>query len=141
MYPFVATAIVAALISAFGTWRVEEWRYGNKEKERIEAVLVEQQRQAKETFQKSEHVIAASNAGVVRLVALGNAADSARSALDSLRLQSAMRLQASTVSLDACTANAATLNKLFLTSGADLVRMGKVADIWANYAQTVNEAR
>lgn len=37
MYAFIATALIAAVLAGAGTWRVQDWRYAAKEKERIEA--------------------------------------------------------------------------------------------------------
>ena len=37
MYTYLVTALIAASMAAFGTWRVEEWRHDAQEKERIEA--------------------------------------------------------------------------------------------------------
>jgi len=37
MYTYLATALIAAAMAAFGTWRVEEWRYAAMERDRIEA--------------------------------------------------------------------------------------------------------
>jgi hypothetical protein len=36
MYVYVAIAIIAALSAATGTWKVQEWRYGAKEAQRLE---------------------------------------------------------------------------------------------------------
>lgn len=40
MYTYAATALLAAAIAATGTWKIEEWRYGAKEKARAEQELV-----------------------------------------------------------------------------------------------------
>jgi hypothetical protein len=37
MYTYVITALVAALLSGIGAWRVQEWRHDALDKERIEA--------------------------------------------------------------------------------------------------------
>jgi len=37
IYTYVATALIAALLSAAGTWQVQGWRFAAKEKERLEA--------------------------------------------------------------------------------------------------------
>lgn len=39
MYVYVAVALIAAFLSGAGTWRVQDWRYAAKDKERIEAAL------------------------------------------------------------------------------------------------------
>jgi len=38
MYLYLAAAVAIAVASAFGTWQVQEWRYGAKEADRLEAV-------------------------------------------------------------------------------------------------------
>jgi hypothetical protein len=47
MYLYLAVAIFAALSAAAGTWRVQEWRYGAKEAERMEAVKRDRMRAEK----------------------------------------------------------------------------------------------
>lgn len=37
IYTHVAAALLAAALAATGTWRVQEWRYGAKEAERLAA--------------------------------------------------------------------------------------------------------
>lgn len=47
MYTYLAVALVAAAISAVGTWNVQTWRFDSKEKQRIQA-------EAKEAFRRAE---------------------------------------------------------------------------------------
>lgn len=47
MYVYVAVALIAAFLSGAGTWRVQDWRYAAKEKERLEAVARERMRAEK----------------------------------------------------------------------------------------------
>lgn len=37
MYLYVAVALLAAFLSGAGTWKVQDWRYAAKDKERMEA--------------------------------------------------------------------------------------------------------
>lgn len=37
MYVYVAVALLAAFLSGAGTWKVQDWRYAAKDKERMEA--------------------------------------------------------------------------------------------------------
>jgi len=47
MYVYIAIAIIAAALSGAGTWRVQDWRYGAKEKDRLEAVARDRMRAEK----------------------------------------------------------------------------------------------
>lgn len=49
MINFVYVALISAILSAIGTWRVEEWRFAANEKDRIEL-------QAKETARKADKI-------------------------------------------------------------------------------------
>lgn len=39
LYPYIAVALIAAILSGSGVWKVQSWRYAAKEKERQEEVL------------------------------------------------------------------------------------------------------
>lgn len=139
---WVYLALVLGVFAAGATsaFKIQECRYSAKERDRVEQNLVAERLQAKETFQKSEHVISAQNAGTARLASLVRSVADAHSQLDSLRDTASMRLQASATSLDACTANANTLNVVFTQCAGRLQEVAVIADIWAIYAQTVNES-
>lgn len=48
MYVYVAIAIFAALSASFGTWKVQDWRYAAKDKERLEAQAEKRRMDAKQ---------------------------------------------------------------------------------------------
>jgi Ribonuclease G/E len=47
LYVYLAAAIAVATASAAGTWQVQDWRYGAKERERLEAVERDRRRAEK----------------------------------------------------------------------------------------------
>lgn len=47
IYTHLAAALIAASAAAFGTWQIQEWRYGSKEAERLEAVARDRMRAEK----------------------------------------------------------------------------------------------
>lgn len=38
IYTYLATALLSALLAFGGAWKVQDWRFGAKEKERLEAI-------------------------------------------------------------------------------------------------------
>lgn len=49
MQIYIAIALISAVLSGFGTWEVQGWRYAAKEKERI-------QQEQKDALRRAEHV-------------------------------------------------------------------------------------
>lgn len=47
IYTHLAAALIAASAAAFGTWQIQEWRYGAKESERLEEVARDRMRAEK----------------------------------------------------------------------------------------------
>ncbi|BEP93219.1 hypothetical protein GmRootA79_16030 [Acidovorax sp. A79] len=47
LYPYVAAGLVAAALASAGTWRLQEWRHGAKEAQRLE--LARQAEEARQT--------------------------------------------------------------------------------------------
>ena len=47
MYIYVAIALIAAVLSGASTWRVQDWRYAAKDKERLEATARDRMRAEK----------------------------------------------------------------------------------------------
>lgn len=140
IYNYAIVALIAASIAGVGTWRVEEWRWTAKEVKREQQVLADQQRIAKETFRKSEKVIAAQNASAARMVSLNRAAASSRDALGSLQYTSEVQRRAAADSLSTCTANAATVDLVFGKCGVALQRVAADADLWASTAVMLHDA-
>ncbi|KAB2906629.1 MAG: hypothetical protein F9K35_00700 [Burkholderiaceae bacterium] len=52
LYTYVATAILAAALSAWGTWSVQAWRYGAKEAKRLQVAQVAEE--ARQTDAKQQ---------------------------------------------------------------------------------------
>ena len=85
MYTYVATAILAAALSATGTWKVQQWRMDAKEKEHVEQILDAERRAAAKALRNQETVIAAQSEAARRATDLRRDAAGARAAADGLR--------------------------------------------------------
>ena len=140
LYTYVATALIAASLAATGAWKVQDWRYNAKEKERAEQQLENERMAAKSALRNSENVIAAQNEAQARARRNRLDADGARATADGLR-DDIMRTRAeAATSLDACTLRANTLSELFGTVEAAGRGMAEKAGLHASDAQTLMEA-
>ena len=140
LYTYVATALIAASLAATGAWKVQDWRYNAKEKERAEQQLENERMAAKSALRNSENVIAAQNEAQARARVLRLDAAGSRAAADGLR-DDIMRTRAeAATSLDACTLRANTLSELFGTVEAAGRGMAEKAGLHASDAQTLMEA-
>lgn len=78
LYTYAATALVAAALASTGTWKVQEWRWGNKEAARL---VAEQQAEAArqlEARHQREAADAAAGKHAARVAALSNQLGDAR---------------------------------------------------------------
>lgn len=141
LYIYVAVLLAAVSAGGFSGWKVHSLLQATKERDYAQQVLVDQQRQAAETFRRSERVIAAQSAGTARMASLIRDVGSARDALDGLRIESERGLRAAASSLAACTAYGATQSVVLLELGKQATEIAASADVWANYARTVNESK
>ena len=141
MYLYVATAILAAILSAIGTFKVQDWRYGNKEAERISQVLENNRLNRVKERGDAANVIGAMNAANQRAKDSAVAAADASAAVDGLRdeLDRIKRgLPGST--LDACRQNAATLATVFEQCSREYKAMGGYAEGHADDTLTLEQA-
>lgn len=114
IYTYLLAAIVSAALSGWGVWQVQDWRYGNKEAERISQVL-EDNRLNRVTEQKqAKTVIGAINEARKREATARDDAAGAQSERDKLR-NDLDKLKSSLPGLtpDACRERAATVTELF----------------------------
>lgn len=97
LYTYVATALAAAAFASAGTWRVQEWRWGNKEAARL---VAEQQAEAARqaaALQQRQAADAAAGKHAARVAALSNQLGDARAQI--ARLSDRQCLDAGTVRL------------------------------------------
>jgi len=140
MYTYVIAMLVSAALAGVGAWNVQNWRYGNKEKARVEQVLDTEKEQRKFDNKRSGNVIAAQNAAAGRVASLRADAALARSELDGLRQLSDAAIAQSRSSLDACNITAATHAELFANCAARYQDLGVKADAHASDVKTLMDA-
>lgn len=140
--PFSPSLLIAALIAAaaFGSaWKIQDWRFTAKEKERVEQQLENERLAAKAATAEKNREIAARDAATNRERILRMDAANARSAADGLRsdLSTFMRETASNDA--ACIARANTLGKLLGAVEEAGRAMAQVADHHANDVKTLTD--
>lgn len=97
--------IIAAVIAAssfLGGWTIQSWRYGAKEKDRVEQELVDQRNAATTAIRRTETVIQAQSAATVRDAALRRDAAGARDESDRLRTSRDEAVRIAAASHNAC---------------------------------------
>lgn len=135
--------IIAALIAVagFGTaWKVQDWRYNAKEKERAEQQLEKERIAAKAAIRRAEAVIEAQNAATNRERDLRGAAAGARAALVGLSDATDTAMRGAAASHAACLERTDTLGELLGTVAQAGAGMAEKADRHASDAQTLTDA-
>lgn len=140
IYTHVAAAILAAAIAATGAWKIQNWRFDAKEKERVEQQLESERLRAKANLRNAENVIAAQNAAASRISQLRLDAAGARATADGLRTSISGALSAAANDHAACVERANTLGELLVTVEEAGRGMAEKADLHANDALKVIEA-
>lgn len=140
MYTYVATAILAAALSATGTWKVQQWRMDAKEKEHVEQILDAERRAAAKALRNQETVIAAQSEAARRAADLRRDAAGSRDALVGLSHATDQTLRDAAASLDACTDSASKLKVVFLECSRNYEEVARDADNWENDAVMLRDA-
>ena len=113
IYTYVLATIVSAALSGWGVWNVQEWRYGNKEAERIAQVLEDNRLNRVEEQKQSKTVIGAINEARKRETTARDDAAGALSERDKLRDDlDKLKSDLPSLTADACRERADTLNQL-----------------------------
>lgn len=140
MYTYVATALIAATVAATGAWKIQNWRFDAKEKERVEQQLESERLRAKANLRNAENVIAAQNAAASRISQLRLDAAGARATADGLRTSISTALSRADNDLAACTDTANSIGKLLDQCGTAYQELGAVADGHASDVKTLIDA-
>lgn len=117
----IATASAATGFA--GAWKIQSWRADAREKQIVEQQLENERLVAKTITRQQTAVIAATDAGAARGIALRRDVDAGRTALVGLHDATAAALRAAESSHAACTERAAALAELsnaMADAGADL---------------------
>ena len=128
MYTYLATALISAALAASGTYKIQQWKFDSKEKDRAEQELSNVRLSAATAVRRIDTVSQAQSAAAIRSDVLRRSADASRTALDGLRESSTSALRAAATSLDASTATIATYDRLLGQCGREYQELGAVAD-------------
>lgn len=140
LYQQVFFAIVVASVASIGTWKVQNWRHGAKETERVEAQLEVVQANAATSVRRLDRVIDSQSASASRMGALRTAAESARAERDGLLLDlAASQQRLASQPKEACIERAAALNDVFEQCTKRHLEVAEKADRHASDVKTLSD--
>lgn len=132
-------AIVSALISGLGVYKIQEWRMDAKEKAHVEQELADERQAAADRSELQRIAAQAVRNGVEREVALRTSAAGASRALVGLSGAVDTTLRDAATSLGACTDRAATLGGLLVDSERDYIETAAKAGRHASDVKTCHD--
>ena len=114
MYAYLLAAIVSAALSGIGVWKIQDWRYGSKEADRVTAAREKEKLDRLVENRLSGNVIGALNEAKKRESAARDAAAGALSERDSLHNDLAkLRNDLPGISANACKERVKALTEVF----------------------------
>lgn len=128
IYTHAAAAILAGAIAATGAWKIQNWRFDAKEKERAELQLENERLAAKTALRRVEAVVTAQNAAAIRERDLRNDAAGARAALVGLSNATDAAMRDAATSHGACLERTSALGELLGTVAQAGAGMAEKAD-------------
>jgi hypothetical protein len=141
MYTYLLAAIISAALSGIGVWKVQDWRYGAKEADRITAAREKEKLDRLVENRLSGNVIGALNDAKKREATARGAAADALSERDSLHDDLAkLRNDLPSISANACKERVATLSQLFDQCAGAYQGMAETAQRHANDTLTLEQA-
>lgn len=136
-----AILVLVSCAATGGTvWVAQDWRYGAKEKERVEQQLELQRYAAKSAIIQQRTVIAAQNEAQARARALRLDADGSRAALVGLYNAADAAMRAAAASHDACLVRADSFRIVLNQCGEAYQELGAVAGRHASDVKTLTDA-
>lgn len=132
-------AISSAATGFAGAWKIQSWRADAREKEYAEQALENERLVAKTITRQQTAVIAATDAGTARSIALRRDADAGRAALLGLHDATAAALRTAESSQAACLDRAATLAELLDTMASAGGELAAKAGRHASDVQTLTD--
>lgn len=132
-------AIVSALISGLGVYKIQEWRMDAKEKAHVEQELADERQAAADRSELQRIAARAVRKGVEREVALRASAAGASLALVGLSGAVDTTLRDAATSLGACTDRATTLGGLLVDSERDYIETSAKAGRHASDVKTCHD--
>lgn len=132
-------AIVSALISGLGVYKIQEWRMDAKEKAHVEQELADERQAAADRSELQRIAAQAVRKGVEREVALRTSAAGASRALVGLSGAVDTTLRDAATSLGACTDRATALGGLLVDSERDYIETAAKAGRHASDVKTCHD--
>lgn len=132
-------AIVSALISGLGVYKIQEWRMDAKEKAHVEQELADERQAAADRSELQRIAAQAVRNGVEREVALRTSAAGASRALVGLSGAVDTTLRDAATSLGACTDRATALGGLLVDSERDYIETAAKAGRHASDVKTCHD--
>ena len=132
-------AIVSALISGLGVYKIQEWRMDAKEKAHVEQELADERQAAADRSELQRIAAQAVRKGVEREVALRTSAAGASLALVGLSGAVDTTLRDAATSLGACTDRATALGGLLVDSERDYIETSAKAGRHASDVKTCHD--
>lgn len=132
-------AIVSALISGLGVYKIQEWRMDAKEKAHVEQELADERQAATDRSELQRIAAQAVRKGVEREVALRTSAAGASRALVGLSGAVDTTLRDAATSLGACTDRATALGGLLVDSERDYIETAAKAGRHASDVKTCHD--
>ena len=132
-------AIVSALISGLGVYKIQEWRMDAKEKAHVEQELADERQAAADRSEMQRIAAQAVRKGVEREVALRTSAAGASLALVGLSGAVDTTLRDAATSLGACTDRATALGGLLVDSERDYIETAAKAGRHASDVKTCHD--
>lgn len=132
-------AIVSALISGLGVYKIQEWRMDAKEKAHVEQELADERQAATDRSELQRIAAHAVRNGVEREVALRASAAGASRALVGLSGAVDTTLRDAATSLGACTDRATALGGLLVDSERDYIETAAKAGRHASDVKTCHD--
>jgi hypothetical protein len=142
--PLILSALIAAVLSAGSAYQVQEWRYGAKEKTRVEqesaqALAAQRELRLLES-RRTSAVVASQNAAAGRMSGLRRDADGVRAALVSLSDATAQALREARTSHDACIVRADALGDVLAQCGVRHQALAETCDRHVSDIKTLIDA-
>jgi hypothetical protein len=124
----LAIAGVIAAASFGGAWAIQDWRYGAKEKERVEEELAQVQADAATAIRRADNIIVAQNEATALERSLRRSVAANRDALVRLSDAAEAALGTAAASHSACLDRAAAFKEVFGQCSREYVGLGEKAD-------------
>lgn len=137
---YLITVALSGMLAFGAAWKVQDWRFIEKETARVEQEVVRERLAAEANLHQQKTVALAQNDATKRAGVLRRDADSARSAVSGLRQSTDAAMQAARTDLATCLDRAAAISDVLQATGERLRSLGETADRHVSDIQTLTAA-